>query len=55
LPKKFTYTISNTNQLKLNGVLNEKKITVQLKKVPESQFRLLNRKFHWVNESTYNY
>lgn len=55
LPKKFTYTISNTNQLKLNGVLNEKKITVQLKKIPESQFRLLNRKFHWVNESTYNY
>jgi len=51
LPQKFTYTVSNTGQLRLNSLL----LNIQLKKVPESQFRLLNRKFHWVNESTYNY
>ena len=51
LPQKFTYTISGTDQLKLNGV----SLNIQLKKVPESKFRLLSRKYHWVNESTYNY
>ena len=49
--QRFTYSISNSNELKLNG----KGISISLKKVPTSKFRLLNRKFHWVNETTYNY
>ncbi len=55
LLQKFTYTVSDNGQLSLNGVLNENNLNVQLKRIPESQFRLLSRKFHWVNESTYNY
>tara|TARA_R110002073_G_scaffold296322_1_gene462301 strand:- start:11454 stop:12698 length:1245 start_codon:yes stop_codon:yes gene_type:complete len=54
LPQKFTYEVSN-DQLKLQGDLNNNKLSIQLKNIPVSQFRLLNRKFHWVNESTYNY
>ncbi len=50
-PQRFTYSILNSNELKLNG----KGISISLKKVPTSKFRLLNRKFHWVNETTYNY
>jgi uncharacterized membrane protein YphA (DoxX/SURF4 family) len=49
--QKFTYSISNSNKLKLNG----KGVSISLKRVPTSKFRLLNRKFHWVNETTYNY
>jgi len=48
---KFTYSISNSNQLILKG----DHLNISFKKVPTSKFRLLNRKFHWVNESTYNY
>jgi len=51
LQQKFTYSISNSNELKLKG----DGISISLKKVPISTFRLLNRKFHWVNETTYNY
>ena len=54
LSQKFTYQVSN-GQLKLQGDLNNNKLSIELKKIPESEFRLLNRKFHWVNESTYNY
>jgi hypothetical protein len=49
--QKFTYSIADSNELKLVG--NELSIT--FKKIPTSKFRLLSRKFHWINESTYNY
>jgi len=51
VPQKFTYSISNSNKL----ILNSDELRISFKRVPESKFRLLNRKFHWVNESTYNY
>ena len=49
--QKFTYSISNSNELKLKG----DHLNISFKRIPISKFRLLNRKFHWVNESTYNY
>ncbi|MFT4576052.1 MAG: hypothetical protein ACI9SI_000970 [Polaribacter sp.] len=49
--QKFTYSISDSNELKLKG----DHLNISLKRIPPSKFRLLNRKFHWVNESTYNY
>jgi uncharacterized membrane protein YphA (DoxX/SURF4 family) len=49
--QKFTYSISDSNELKLKG----DSLNISFKKVLTSKFRLLNRKFHWVNESTYNY
>jgi uncharacterized membrane protein YphA (DoxX/SURF4 family) len=51
VPQKFIYSISNSNELKLKG----DGISISLKKVPTSKFRLLNRKFHWVNETIYKY
>jgi len=51
LPQKFTYSISNSNELILKG----DHLNISFKRVPTDNFRLLNRKFHWVNESTYNY
>ena len=55
LSQKFKYKISNKNYLELQGSFNGKELLIELKKVPETKFRLLNRGFHWVNESTYNY
>ena len=52
---QFTYTISDTGLLTLEGVSTKHTLSIQLKKIPLSDFRLLGRKFHWVNESTYNY
>lgn len=55
IPQKFKYSISNKSNLKLKGFLNGKELKIELRKVPKTNFRLLNRKFHWVNETTYNY
>jgi len=51
ISQKFTYSISESNVLKLKG----DSLNISFKRIPTSKFRLLNRKFHWVNESTYNY
>ena len=51
IPQKFTYSISDSDELKLKG----DHLNISLKKVPTSKFRLLNRKFHWINETTYMY
>lgn len=53
--QKFKYSTSNNTDLKLEGFLNGKELKIELKKIPKTKFRLLNRKFHWVNETTYNY
>ena len=53
--QKFKYSIPNKSSLKLKGFLNGKELKIELKKVPKTDFRLLNRKFHWINETTYNY
>ncbi|WP_026775490.1 hypothetical protein [Polaribacter sp. Hel_I_88] len=55
ISQKFKYSIANKNSLKLKGFLNGKELKIELKKVPKTDFRLLNRKFRWVNETTYNY
>lgn len=53
--QKFNYSISNKSNLKLEGYLNEKELKIELTKVPKTKFKLLNRGFHWINETTYNY
>ena len=53
--QNFKYSIPNKNNLKLKGFLNGKELKIDLKKVPKTKFRLLNRGFHWINETTYNY
>jgi hypothetical protein len=51
ISQKFTYSISDSNVLKLKG----DSLNISFKKVPTSKFRLLNRKFHWINETIYKY
>jgi len=55
VPQQFLYVFVNPEQLELRGVLDGDSLHIQFKRKPESDFRLINREFHWVNESTYNY
>lgn len=53
-PQRFSYTFIDPEHLQLNGVLDGDSLYIRFKRKPETDFRLINRKFHWVNESTYN-
>ncbi len=58
-PLEFTYSRSEPDGLTLEGLrkdLNAKdtKIRAQLRRFDESKFLLLNRGFHWINESPFN-
>ena len=55
LSQRFFYTFENPKLLRLKGVLDGDSLQIHFKRKPETDFRLINRKFHWVNESTYNY
>ncbi len=55
LPHHFLYELVDPETLQLKGLLDGDSLYIQFKHKPKSDFRLLNRKFHWVNESTYNY
>lgn len=49
-PTVLTATRPATDRLILEGEFNQHKIRAELKLVPESQYMLLSRGFHWVNE-----
>ena len=55
LEQHFSFQFKDSKELSLNGVLKGDTISVYFKRKPKSDFRLINRGFHWVNESTYNY
>ena len=55
IPHRFSYTLINPEYLKLRGVLDKDTLSIEFKRKLETDFRLIKRKFHWVNESTYNY
>ena len=50
----FSYSLIDSLSLELNGSLYGDSISIQLKRKPISDFRLINRGFHWVNETNYN-
>ena len=52
---RFSYTLINPKHLQLRGVLDKDSLSIEFKRKLETDFRLIKRKFHWVNESTYNY
>ena len=54
IPQRFSYTFIDPEHLQLNGVLDGDSLYIRFKRKPKTDFRLINRKFHWVNESTYN-
>ncbi|MEH6534840.1 MAG: hypothetical protein V7719_00500 [Psychroserpens sp.] len=55
VPQHFLYSFDNPKALKLNGVLDGDSLQIHFNRKLETDFKLINRKFHWVNESTYNY
>ncbi len=55
IPHHFSYTFTNPQQLELNGSLDGDSLFILFNRKPKSDFRLINRKFHWVNETNYNY
>ncbi|MBL4904871.1 MAG: hypothetical protein JKZ00_02390 [Flavobacteriaceae bacterium] len=52
---RFSYQFINAEHLQLKGVLDGDSLHIQFQRKRVTDFRLLNRKFHWINESTYNY
>ncbi|PHR70725.1 MAG: hypothetical protein COA67_07935 [Lutibacter sp.] len=52
---RFSYKLINPEHLQLRGVLDKDSLSIEFKRKLETDFRLLKRKFHWVNESIYNY
>lgn len=55
LEQHFSFQFKDSKKLHLNGILEGDTISIHLKRKPKTDFRLINRGFHWVNESTYNY
>ena len=55
LSNKFSYSFISKDKIKLIGTLNGEQLNIEFKKIPEKSFRLKNRGFHWVNETTFNY
>ena len=51
----FSYSLVGKDKMILKGTLNNEKLYVEFKRIPENSFRLNNRGFHWVNETPYNY
>ena len=52
---QFSYQFIDAEHLQLKGVLDGDSLLIQFQRKRATDFRLLNRKFHWINESTYNY
>jgi hypothetical protein len=52
---RFLYRFINPQELVLNGTIYADSISILFKRKPKSDFRLINRKFHWVNETNYNH
>jgi uncharacterized membrane protein YphA (DoxX/SURF4 family) len=50
----LSYKQDTPDDLAMEGQFEGARIRVKLKRVPESGFLLLNRGFHWVNETPYN-
>jgi hypothetical protein len=54
LTNVFTYTWADTNHLVLRGSLAGDALEVNLHKLGPTNFLLLNRGFHWINEYPLN-
>ncbi|WP_435578980.1 hypothetical protein [Gilvibacter sp.] len=50
----FTITQTDSIQLILKGVLDQDSLQIRLRARDLSQIRLINRGFHWINETPYN-
>lgn len=55
IPHLFKYSNIAPGYLQLQGTMSGDTLLVTLKQKPLEDFRLINRKFHWVNESPYSF
>ncbi len=54
IPHHFSYRFIDSSHLLLNGTFDGDSLRIQFRKKPKTDFQLVNRKFHWVNEFPYN-
>ena len=54
LDSAFACSTPAPETLRLDGSYNSRALSVTLRRVDESEFRLVNRGFHWINESPFN-
>lgn len=55
ISKQFSYKFTNADFLEIKGNIDGDSLTIQFRRKPMTDFRLINRKFHWVNETPYNH
>lgn len=48
------YRLITGDRMVLNGLLYADSVSITLKKVDLKKYKLINRKFNWVNEFPYN-
>lgn len=51
---QFSYELEHNNQLHLKGKIENDSVFVIFQKKPRDSFRLINREFHWINETPFN-
>ncbi|MDA1314795.1 MAG: hypothetical protein O2968_15790 [Acidobacteria bacterium] len=51
---KFTYDTPAPNTLRVDGKLGSRPVSIRMELVDETEFRLVNRGFHWISESPFN-
>jgi hypothetical protein len=51
---EFTYREAGPDLVTLEGTLDGRRICARLRRVDESEFLLVNRGFHWINEFPFN-
>lgn len=54
LDTEFAYSTPASETLRLDGSHYGRALSVTMRRVDESEFRLINRGFHWISESPYN-
>ena len=54
LDSEFAYSTPAPETMHLDGSHYGRALSVTMRRVDESEFRLINRGFHWINESPYN-
>jgi hypothetical protein len=51
---EFSYQEPEPDRLVIEGTFDKQPLKVRLRRVDQSEFLLLNRGFHWINETPYN-
>ncbi|MYA80511.1 MAG: hypothetical protein F4X39_08310 [Acidobacteriia bacterium] len=54
LDSEFAYSTPEPETLRLDGSHYGRALSVTMRRVDESEFRLINRGFHWINEAPFN-